>query len=142
MREGKHGGHQGHRGHDHRGHGDHGGRGGRGHRHGEGHEHGKHRFHSAQTFRRGRALAFLETLSLKRATLLQQLNQPEYEAIKPVISGELKATDAIIQEFIHAFELREMPPQEDTPSDEDNDTAIDKAEDGEEEATHDSNRLD
>lgn len=130
MREGKHGqrGHHGHRGH--------------GHRQGEEHEHGghgKHRFHSAQTFRRGRALAFLETLSLKRDTLLQQLNRPEYEAIKPVISGELKATDAIIQAFIHAFELREMPPQEDAPSDEANeDKAADKEEDGEE-ANDDSN---
>ncbi|PWW08652.1 hypothetical protein DFQ01_101377 [Paenibacillus cellulosilyticus] len=122
MREGKHGGHRGH--HGHRGHG---------HRHEEGHEHGghgKHRFHSAQTFRRGRALAFLETLSLKRATLLQQLNQPEYEAIKPVISGELKATDAIIQQFIHAFELREMPPQEDKEPNEHIDKPTD--EDGEE----------
>lgn len=132
MREGKHGGHRGHDGHEHRGHGDHGGRR---HRHEEGHEHGghgKHRFHSAQTFRRGRALAFLETLSLKRATLLQQLNQPEYDAIKAVISGEMKATDAIIQEFIHAFELREMPPQEqeDNPSNEHNDKPTD--EDGEE----------
>lgn len=121
--EGKHG-HREHHGHGHRG---------RGPGHGEEHEHGghgKHRFHSAQTFRRGRAIAFLETLTLKRDTLLQQLNQPEYDAIKPVISGELKATDAIIQEFIYAFELREIPDQEDNPSNEDNNKLSD--EDGEE----------
>ncbi|NWL87964.1 hypothetical protein DMN77_10220 [Paenibacillus sp. 79R4] len=62
---------------------------------------------NAQTFRRGRALAFLERLNIKRSTLVQQLEQPEFESIKSVISGELKATDAIIEEFIHTFELRE-----------------------------------
>ncbi|WP_410768881.1 hypothetical protein [Fontibacillus sp. BL9] len=68
---------------------------------------GKQRPQSAQTFRRGRAIAFLERLNIKRSTLQKQLEQPEYESIKQVISGELKATDAIIQEFIHTFELRE-----------------------------------
>ncbi|SET20540.1 hypothetical protein [Paenibacillus sp. NFR01] len=74
-------------------------------------EHGgddKKKFQSAQTFRRGRAIAFLERLNVKRATLQQQLQQPELDSIRPVISGELKATDAIIQEFIHMFELREI----------------------------------
>ncbi|GGH21015.1 hypothetical protein [Paenibacillus segetis] len=66
-----------------------------------------HHHKSAQTFRRGRAIAFLERLNIKRSTLLQQLDQPEFDSIKQVISGELKATDAIIQEFIHAFEIRE-----------------------------------
>ena len=45
---------------------------------------------------------------MRRATLSRQLNEAEFEAIKPVISGELKAVDAIIQEFIHMFELREL----------------------------------
>lgn len=61
----------------------------------------------AQTFRRGRALAFLDKLNLRRASLQRQMEQPEFESIKTIISGELKATDAIIQEFIHTFELRE-----------------------------------
>ncbi len=74
----------------------------------EGDINGKQRSQSAQTFRRGRAIAFLERLNIKRSTLQRQLEQPEYEAIKQVISGELKATDAIIQEFIHTFELREV----------------------------------
>ncbi|MEF2965709.1 hypothetical protein V3851_07700 [Paenibacillus sp. M1] len=77
-------------------------------------DHGKKHFQSAQTFRRGRAIAFLERLNIKRTTLLAQLNQPEYEAIKPVISGELKATDAIIREFIHVFELHEVLPENDS----------------------------
>lgn len=74
---------------------------------------GKQRPHSAQTFRRGRAIAFLERLNIKRSTLQRQLEQPEYESIKQVISGELKATDAIIQEFIHTFELREAISDDD-----------------------------
>jgi hypothetical protein len=60
---------------------------------------------SAQTFRRGRAIAFLEKLRGKRATLQRQLNDPDLEAIKPVISGELKATEAIMDEFIRVFQL-------------------------------------
>lgn len=96
MREGRHE-HKGRHGHmEHQE--------GRGH----GHEDKKTRFHSAQTFRRGRAVAFLEKLNVKRSTLASQLEQPEYESIKQVISGELKATDAIIQEFIHTFELFEV----------------------------------
>ncbi|MGG1638638.1 hypothetical protein MHH56_11820 [Paenibacillus sp. FSL K6-3182] len=101
MHEGRHGliGHHQHRGHRNRGHE---------------HDGSKHeRSSSAQTFRRGRAIAFLERLQTKRSTLLHQLNQPEYDAIKLVISGELKATDAIIQEFIHSFELREAAPESD-----------------------------
>ncbi|WP_240633119.1 hypothetical protein [Paenibacillus montanisoli] len=44
-----------------------------------------------------------------RSTLQQQLSQPEYETIKQVVSGELNAVDAFIQEFIHTFELHEAP---------------------------------
>lgn len=73
--------------------------------------------HSAQTFRRGRAIAFLERLNIKRSTLLQQLDKPEFESIKTVISAELKATEAIIQEFIHTFELHEAFSDEDKKGD-------------------------
>ncbi|ANF97088.1 hypothetical protein [Paenibacillus bovis] len=93
MREGKHE----HRGRSHDEHRE---------RKGRNPEDKKH-FRSAQTFRRGRALAFLERLNIRRNTLLTQLEQPEYESIRQVISGELKATDTIIQEFIHMFELVE-----------------------------------
>lgn len=109
MREGGKHGHKGHHGHN--GHWEH-----------RGHEHdvkvgirdlSEQRFQSAQTFRRGRAIAFLEKLNVKRSTLLQQLSQPEYDSIKQVISGELKAVDTIIQEFIHTFELREVSYEND-----------------------------
>ncbi|MBO9605268.1 MAG: hypothetical protein J7639_04925 [Paenibacillaceae bacterium] len=109
------------------GHGGHGGRGergghsGRGERDGHG-GHGGGRLgrhgerdegRNAQTFRRGRALAFLDRLQLRRSTLERQLARPELSGIRDVIGGELKATDQIIEEFIHAFELYEAnrPPE-------------------------------
>jgi hypothetical protein len=86
------------------------GRGRHGGRHGG---HGGKNDTRAQTFRRGRALAFLDRLHLRRSTLERQLGRPELSGIRDVISGELKATDQIIEEFIHAFELHEaMLPSE------------------------------
>lgn len=107
------------------GHGPHGGR--HGHReHWEAGEHGpkhKHRMkecgehpRSAQTFRRGRAVAFLDKLMVNRATLRRQLNDPDFDAIKLVISGELKATEAIIEEFIQMFQLHEIVSDEGSPA--------------------------
>ncbi|WP_144935062.1 hypothetical protein [Paenibacillus sp. 32O-W] len=66
-----------------------------------------------QTFRRGRILAFLEHLQSRRATVAKQLGEPEYETIKPVISGELKALDHVIEEYIRLFDLQEEDPQPD-----------------------------
>ena len=72
------------------------------HGHGPGDEHA-----GAQTFRRRRAIDFLQRLDVKRATLLAQLDRPELASIHPVISGELKAIELVRNEFIHAFELNE-----------------------------------
>ena len=66
------------------------------------------RHNGAQTFRRGRALAFYEQLMVKRETLKQQLESPELQLIHPMIAGELKATEGIINEFKAAFELEEF----------------------------------
>ena len=63
---------------------------------------------NAQTFRRGRALAFYQQLIIKRDTLRTQLDSPELQSIHPVIAGELKATEAIMNDFKAAFELAEM----------------------------------
>lgn len=86
------------------GHHDHGRRGKREH-HGD--DEGGRSFQSAQTFRRGRVLMFLERMQVMRSTLMQQLSQPEFQPIQQVITGELKAVDQMIQEYIHTFELRE-----------------------------------
>ncbi|KOP68012.1 hypothetical protein AMS62_24210 [Bacillus sp. FJAT-18019] len=67
----------------------------------------------AQTFRRGRALSFLDQLIVKRDTLKKQVNDPDYQAIREVVSGELKAVDQIIQEYIQAFELYDTKLSED-----------------------------
>ncbi len=106
MREGHKGGH-GHRGHgEHRERGERGERGEHRDKHGmkDAMDHPK----SAQTFRRGRATAFLDKLMVQRSTLQRQLNEPELEPIKQVICGELKATETIIEEFIHMFQLHEV----------------------------------
>ncbi|WP_202128815.1 hypothetical protein [Paenibacillus dendrobii] len=98
-----HGGHGGRRG----GHGRHD-HGGRGRRDGGCEEEQARNFQSAQTFRRGRVLMFLERLQVQRNTLMQQLTQPEFQSIAPIITGELKAVDQVMQDYIHTFELREI----------------------------------
>ncbi|MBD8038121.1 2-keto-3-deoxygluconate kinase [Solibacillus sp. A46] len=68
----------------------------------------------AQTFRRGRAIVFYRQLESKRATLINQLESKELQTIHPVIAGELKATEAIMNDFLELFQLNEIleDPQE------------------------------
>ena len=66
----------------------------------------------AKTFRRGRALSFYEKLIVRRDTLKQQLESQQLQSIQQVIAGELKATEAIINEFVAAFELDEISSNE------------------------------
>lgn len=40
--------------------------------------------------------------------MARQLGEPEFEAIKQVISGELKALDHVIEEYIRLFDLQEV----------------------------------
>ncbi|MCM3176624.1 hypothetical protein AB1L05_14320 [Cytobacillus horneckiae] len=71
---------------------------------GEGKDHKSGR-HGAKTFRRGRALAFLEMMNLKRSTLKQQLKTPERQSIHPIGVGELNT-----QLFeIHESEITVLP---------------------------------
>ncbi len=84
------------------------------HEHHGPHGHGPHGHHGPrhmgpQTFRRGRAIEFLNRLEVKKATLKQQLEQPELASIREVISGELKAVEAIIDEFMQVFDFQEIP---------------------------------
>ncbi|ASS87988.1 MULTISPECIES: hypothetical protein [Geobacillus] len=66
---------------------------------------GSHR--GAKTFRRGRALEFLERLYVKRVTLKQQLQSPELQSIHAILTGELKAIEMVINEFVQSFEIHE-----------------------------------
>ncbi|CAM3999988.1 hypothetical protein [Lederbergia lenta] len=66
----------------------------------------------AKTFRRGRAIAFLEIMNLKRATIKQQLDEPEFQSIKQILVGELKALDMVINEFVQLFEIQEHETKE------------------------------
>ncbi|VDG89536.1 Uncharacterised protein [Lysinibacillus sphaericus] len=73
----------------------------RGGRHRGGHHGG------AKTFRRGKAIAFAEMLKRKRATIKQQLDQPEFQSIQQILIGELKAIDMMTDEFTQLFEIQE-----------------------------------
>ncbi|MBK3493920.1 hypothetical protein JFL43_03410 [Viridibacillus sp. YIM B01967] len=89
-----------------------------GHHRGERYYRGKEGSHQRgpKTFRRGRAIAFLERMNLKRSTIKQQLDKPEFQSIHPILVGELKAIDMVINEFIQLFEIQENEAM-DVPND-------------------------
>lgn len=91
------------------------------HRKGDGHR-GKGHHHGAKTFRRGRAMDFLEKLQVKRTTLQQQLEAGQFQEIKPVILGELKAIESIIAEYTKHFELHEVKNERDDKQEENEET--------------------
>ncbi|MFJ7953542.1 hypothetical protein ACIQZG_18730 [Lysinibacillus sp. NPDC096418] len=76
-------------------------------RRGGGRGHGRGGGRGAQTFRRGRAIEFLNRLQVKRTTLKQQLETTELQTINAILVGELKAIDGVINEFTQLFELYE-----------------------------------
>ncbi|WP_078548442.1 hypothetical protein [Litchfieldia alkalitelluris] len=84
----------------------------RGERHKRKEHHSQQRGGGAKTFRRGRAIAFLEMMNLKRATLKQQLDAPEFQTIHQILVGELKAIDMVINEFSQLFEIHESEAME------------------------------
>ncbi|MGE7928905.1 hypothetical protein [Lysinibacillus xylanilyticus] len=84
----------------------------------------------AKTFRRGRAIAFLEMMNLKRATIKQQLEQPEFQSIQPILVGELKAIDMVINEFIQLFEIHESEMMASSESQEDDGKSLHLDEEG------------
>ena len=77
----------------------------------------KERKHGAKTFRRGRALAFYEMMNMKSIALKKQLETPELQSINPIIVGELKAVETLMEEFAQLFELYEVEVviEEDNP---------------------------
>lgn len=105
------------------------------HHRGEGH---KRRERDAQqggakTFRRGRAIAFLDSMNVRRASLKKQLETPELQTIQPILVGELKAVETIIDEFVQLFELYEFEEVETEEKDEEETSVQDKVEDDKEE---------
>ncbi|MFD2330949.1 hypothetical protein ACFSR7_16990 [Cohnella sp. GCM10020058] len=82
----------------------------------EGGHKGRHH-HGAKTFRRGRALEFWQMLDVKRKTLRQQLEAPEYREIRTILLGELKAIEQIIDEYTRHFELHRADEEADSPGD-------------------------
>lgn len=51
-------------------------------------------------------------MHVKRATIKQQLEQPEFQAIQRLLVGELKAIDMVIQEFSQLFDIQENEIEE------------------------------
>jgi hypothetical protein len=84
------------------------------HHRGEHHKRKDHHSHKrgAKTFRRGRAIAFLEMMKLKRSTIMQQLDAPEFQSINQILVGELKAIDMVMNEFSQIFEIHESEVME------------------------------
>ncbi|MBS4219975.1 hypothetical protein KHA96_16815 [Bacillus sp. FJAT-49711] len=78
-----------------------------GHHRGERHKRKESHHHGAKTFRRGRAIAFLESMHLRHSTIKRQLDEPDYQSIRPILVGELKAIDMVISEFKQLFEIHE-----------------------------------
>lgn len=68
--------------------------------------------HRAKTFRRKRALGFLEMLYVKQETLKDQLHREEFATSRPVIEGELKAVEMIIEEFKNVFQVERSEIEE------------------------------
>lgn len=101
------------RGGERRGQGMDSGRGhGRGHGRGRGGEmSGEPR---AKTFRRKRALSFLEMLYVKQDVLKSQLKQGEFVESRGIIEGELKAVNQIIEEFKVVFQVEQSELEEQT----------------------------
>ena len=95
-------------------------RGRRGVREGEGRRRSAEagvRREGAKTFRRARALSFLERLEGKRDALKKQLETVELQTLHPSIVGELKAVEEMIAEFVKVFELHEVSiADEDVPT--------------------------
>ena len=92
----------------------------------------KHHRHGAKTFRRGRAIAFWEMLNQKRETLKKQLETPELQSINPVLVGELKAIDMIMEEFVRVFELYEVEEKEHEPEEQSENHSSDESDHPEE----------
>ena len=51
-------------------------------------------------------------MNLKRATIKQQLSEPEFQSIQQILIGELKAIDMVINEFTQLFEIHESETEE------------------------------
>lgn len=57
-------------------------------------------------------------MNLKRATIKQQLSEPEFQSIQQILIGELKAIDLVINEFTQLFEIHESETEEASTLDE------------------------
>ena len=57
----------------------------------------------SETFRLGKIAGFVQRLETRRSVLHLQLDEPEFQSIRDVIIGQLKALDLVIQELKEEF---------------------------------------
>lgn len=63
----------------------------------------------SQSYRLRRIHIFLDILEAHRDTLKKQLSTPELQAVNPIVVGELKAIEMVIDQYINSFELNHIP---------------------------------
>lgn len=66
----------------------------------------------SQSYRLRRINIFLDILEAHRDTLKKQLSTPELQAANPIVVGELKAIEMVIDQYINSFELNHVTPTE------------------------------
>ncbi len=58
-----------------------------------------------ETFRRRKIENFLQSLSVRKMILQQQLQRKEIQSAEQFLEGQLSAVDTIIQELSHEFDI-------------------------------------
>jgi hypothetical protein len=57
----------------------------------------------AETFRRGRIIDLVQRYIWKKEMLRAEINDPDFDGIKLILQGEMKAYDLVIKELIKEF---------------------------------------
>lgn len=57
----------------------------------------------AETFRRGRIIDLVQRYIWKKEMLRTEINDPDFDGIKTILQGEMKAYDLVIKELIKEF---------------------------------------
>lgn len=68
----------------------------------------------SQSYRLRRINIFLDLLEAHRDTLKKQLSTPELQAANPIIIGELKAIEMVIDQYINSFDLNHVSSTDET----------------------------
>ncbi|MEN6325774.1 MAG: hypothetical protein ABFD18_06170 [Syntrophomonas sp.] len=59
----------------------------------------------AETFRRNKIIDIVKRFVWKREMLKMEINDPDFDGIKEILQGEMKAYDLVIKELIKEFDI-------------------------------------